>query len=267
MAKVGFRLQKGLASFKKKAKEREAQFKPGRFVYLKEDERARIRFLTDADDFVHGVFHQPTVNSKPLDPVLCIDDRGAPDDIPVPDVCPICEHSTGNWQDAARQQFFAWVFVYYVLHPKQNPKAAESDDAKKTWTPVTVGQRTMFKQDINGVRLLKGGPKMLEDLEILYGELSTLLGQDFSFIRSGSGLDTTYTFIPSGKQTADKPEVVKAVEALEDLSVVYLEGTRTYFQGEEASVNGTTPATEETEETPDGDGETVAAEDEDFTNL
>ena len=258
---MGFKLQRGIASFQKRAKEREADFKPGRFLYLRDGERARIRFLTDADDLVHGVFHQPSVDNKPLDPVLCIDDQGAPDDIEVPAECPICANSTGGWQDAAKQQFFAWVFIYYILHPQQNKKAAESADAKFTWTPVETGGRTMFKQDINGVRLLKGGVKTLESLNILYGELGTMLGQDFSFIRSGEKLDTTYTFVPSGKLTADKPEVKKALETLEDLGVVYLEGTRSYFQGDEEAAEDAKPVPLDEE----GDDEAVVEED--FTNL
>src|SRR5436309_13679789 len=105
---MGTLLNRGLTGFKKVAKQREQQFQ-SRFVYLRDDgERARLKFLTDAEDFGYGVFHRPFINNKLSDPIICLDDPSnpRPDDLGT-DVCRLCAQTPPD--KSSRLMFFAQV--------------------------------------------------------------------------------------------------------------------------------------------------------------
>jgi hypothetical protein len=256
---MGTLLNRGIASFRKKSKERESQFKQS-FVYLRDDgERARIRFLSDADtDFVLGVFHRPFTNSKLSDPILCLNDSDTiPEGIEATE-CRLCELKDAT----ARLMFFSWVYVYHILHPHQNPRLDE-DATAPHWEPVKLGTRTMFKQSVGQVRMLLGGKKMHDSIVGLHEELGGLLETDFSFIRSGArkSSDTTYSFVPAKSATKPDEKVIEAIKALTDLETEALAGTLAYY-----AVPAAEPGAEEA--APYEEEEVVGASaDEDFADI
>jgi hypothetical protein len=126
--------------------------------------------------------------------------------------------------------FFAWVYVYYILHPQQNPRLAETPSAQR-WEPTKVGMRTMFRQDVGQVRLLLGGKRLLDALINLHEELGGLLETDLMFIRNGArnSTDTTYSFVPTKSAEMPDEKVLAAVERLPDLEDMVLRGTLSYY--------------------------------------
>jgi len=256
---MGTLLNRGIASFRKKSKERESQFKQS-FVYLRDDgERARIRFLSDADsDFVHGVFHRQFTGNKLSDPVLCLNDSDTiPEGIEETE-CRLCALKDAT----ARQMFFAWVYVYHILHPHQNPRLDE-DATAPHWEPVKLGNRTMFKQNVGQVRMLLGGKKMLDSIVGLHEELGGLLETDFSFIRSGirKSSDTTYSFVPAKSVTKPDEKVTEAIKTLPDLEAEALAFTLTYYSAPVAEAGAEEAAPYEEEEV------VGAGADEDFADI
>lgn len=225
---------KGTSYFTKKARERAAQFS-NPFVYLREDnEQARIRFLEEPKDgFYSGVFHRPWVNGKLQAPVICVEQDDDPPSLEgMTDECSLCG------SDNPRMQFFVWVYVYHLLHPHQNPALDKDPNAPK-WAAVKVGKgegsKTMFKQDVNKVKILLGGSRLKDEIDNAVAAASesdsTLLGADYRFIRHGEpkSTDTRYNFISIPKSSKLKDEVTKAIDELGRIEDAAMEGSVVFF--------------------------------------
>lgn len=268
---------KGTSYFTKRARERAAQFS-NPFVYLRDDgEKARLRFLSDMDGFFSGVFHRPWVKGRLQSPVVCVEqDDNPPTFEGMTEKCDLC-----GPEENPRLQFFAPVFVYYILHPHQNP-ALEKDASAPKWQAVKVKGETKFKQDVQKVKVLLGGKRIWDSLLALEEESEGdgLLGRDYTFVRNGArrSSDTTYAFVP-GKDSKLTKEVEEAIGKMEDIEAIALEGTAVFYSiGAKADAAEDVPAeldeeeeaeaeVEETEEATETEATEEAENDEEFANL
>ena len=254
---------KGTGYFAKRQRERQAQFS-NPYLFLRDnDDQARIRFLEEPKDgLFSGVFHRPFTKGKLQNPVICVEqDMEPPSMEGMTEDCPLCAT-----EDNPGLKFFLWVYVYHILHPNQNP-ALEKDATAPKWQAVKVGKgegsRTMFKQDVNKVKVLLGGKRLkdlLDEIEEAAGEDDeTLLSQDYKFIRHGSrgDSDTTYTFRAVKKSGTLKKEVKEAIDKLGDIEEIAMEGTLAFY------AHGAEVAAPETpEEEPEEEEEEEAKESE-----
>lgn len=271
---------KGTSYFTKKRREREAQFS-NPWVWLKEDgDVARLRFLEEpGEGLFSGMFHRPYVKNRVQDPVVCVEQD---DDYPsvegMTEECPLCKAG-----DDPSQKIFVWVYVYYILHRYQNPALDDNSNAKK-WTPVAVGKgankKTMFKQDVDKVKILLGGPRLKEVLddavEAAAEANESLLASDYKYIRHGAPRDneTRYVFVTIPKSKTLKEEVTKAIDTLGDIADAAMEGT-TVFYSSGAKVGALEEAPQPLEEEEEEEEEAEAQEetevpeeaDKDFANL
>ncbi|KKL89469.1 hypothetical protein LCGC14_1914380 [marine sediment metagenome] len=261
---------KGTSYFTRRSRERQAQFS-NPFVYLREDlEQARIRFLEEpADGLYSGVFHRPYVKGRLENPVICVEqDDDAPQLEGMTDECPLCR--TG---DKPGMKFFVWVYVYYLLHPHQNP-ALDKDPQAPKWKAVKVGKgaasMTMFKQDVNKLKILLGGPRLKDEIDNAVAAAAendaTLLDADYRFVRHGvpNSSDTRYNFVAIGKSGKLKEEVTKAIDELGDIADAAMEGSVEFFTNPSTAEESEEPEEEEQEETAEeeAEAESEAAEEE-----
>jgi len=259
---------KGTSYFTRRSRERAAQFS-NPFVYLREDlEQARIRFLEEpSEGFYSGVFHRPYAGGKVGDPVICIEQDDDPPQLDgMTDECKLCAA-----RDKPSMKFFVWVYVYYLLHPHQNP-ALDKDPQAPKWKVVKVGKgasmTTMFKQDVNKVKILLGGSRLKDEIDNSVAAASendaTLLEADYRFIRHGvpRSTDTRYVFIAIPKSNKLKAEVTKAIDELGPISDAALEGSVAFFSGGSDVAVAEEPEEEEEaqEETEEEEEEAEAAE-------
>jgi hypothetical protein len=175
------------------------------------------------DDFISGVFHRQMVGKKLGDPVPCTEwmiregfYQGDPND-----TCKLCAANVPS-----RNQFWAYAYVYYVLHPFQNPRLEQDPEATK-WTPMKVaaGARPLFKQDVGKIKIVLYGEQVFDSLLALFEEYSTLLDRDYTLVRNGAKGDsnTSYTFIAASEAPVT-PEVKELLSAEEDLETLALKG-------------------------------------------
>ena len=258
---------KGTSYFTRRSRERQAQFS-NPFVYLREDlEQARIRFLEEpAEGLYSGVFHRPYKNNKVGDPVICVEQDDDPPTIEgMTDECLLCKQG-----DSPGMKFFVWVYVYYLLHPHQNP-ALDKDPQAPKWQVVKVGKgataATMFRQDVNKLKILLGGPRLKDEIDNAVAAAAendtTLLEADYRFIRHGAprSTETRYNFVAIGKSGKLKDEVTKAIDELGDIADAALEGTVTFFTNPSAAAESGEPEEEEEQEET-AEEEAEAAEEE-----
>ncbi len=232
---------KGTGYFAKRARERRAEFS-NPYLFLSNDgDTARIRFLEEPKEgLFSGVFHRPYTKGKGLsNPILCVErDNDVPDIEGMTDKCPLCTQD-----DKPGLKFFLYVYVYHILHPLQNPALAKDASAPK-WKAVKVGKgedaRTMFKQDVNKVKVLLGGAQMQEkvtECEAAAAEEDgdSLLASDYKLIRHGvkGDSDTTYVFRAIKKSGTLKDEVKEAIDKLGDITDIALEGTIAFYTKEQ----------------------------------
>ncbi len=273
---------RGVAYARKRAKERQAQFSSN-FLFIRDDgERARIRFLTGLEDFLQGMFHKPYIDGKGYDPVVCVETDDDPPTIEgMGDVCSLCElERKTDTKHRPGYKYFAWVFVYTILHRNQNPYLEKDANAAK-WKPVQLGKGeaaiTFYKQEVNKVKLLLFGQPMFDQLLALnVGEEDAdedinILARDFSLVRNGARKDTktTYTFVPANKETKLSDAVTEAINKLTPLDEAAMAGTVAHYA--KASVTADSDEDEaEDIETADEEVEEAEAEvveDEDFKDL
>jgi len=184
-------------------------------------------------------------------------------------------------------KFFVWVYVYYLLHPHQNP-ALDKDPQAPKWKAVKVGKgatsMTMFKQDVNKLKILLGGPRLKDEIDNAVAAAAendaTLLGADYRFVRHGvpNSSDTRYNFVAIGKSGKLKEEVTKVIDELGDISDAALEGSVEFFANPSTEESEEPEEEEEQEETAEEEAEAAgeeeagaeeepAEEGEDFTTL
>ncbi len=269
---------RGTSYFTKRSRERQAQFS-NPFVYLREDlEQARIRFLEEPTEGIYsGVFHRPWVKGRLLNPVICVEQDDSPPKVEgMTDECPLC-----TADDDPRMQFFIWVYVYYLLHPHQNP-ALDKDPQAPKWQAVKVGRgataTTMFRQDVNKLKILLGGPRLKDEIDNAVAAAAendaTLLDADYRFIRHGvpKSSETRYNFVAIGKSSKLRDEVTKVIDELGDIADAALEGTTSFYANvDEAGESEEPEETEEQEETEEEAAEVgeeeAESESKDFATL
>lgn len=276
----------GVAYARKRAKERQAQFSSP-FLFIRDNgERARIRFLTDAEQFVQGMFHRPYDGKKVDDPVVCPEQDDNPPTIEgMGEVCDFCEmERKTNKKQRPGYKYFAWVYVYHILHTGQNPRL-EKDASAPVWKAVKLGRgdaaATFYKQEVGKVKMLMFGQPLFDDLLALIAEAdedadedsegSGLLKRDYSFVRNGARRDTktTYTFVPANKESALSDKVSEAIDKLGDLTEAALAGTVEHY----AKSSGVSTEDEEAEDIESGaeeeeaEEETEVPEPEDFDEV
>ena len=170
-----------------------------RWFSLRNDrESALIRFLSNYEDesspggqSVAGKFHQERIalqggGQRMGDPVLCSEDED----------CNLCAAQG----EPSKFLTLYWVFVYHVDHMENNPSIGRFADAEP-WEPVQVGGGTMFREQVNGPRILKAGSRMATQIMTIWGQEGSLLTRDFTITRAGKRGDTStsYTFYPQDK--------------------------------------------------------------------
>ena len=285
----------GVAYARKRAKERQAQFSSP-FLFIRENgERARIRFLTDTEQFFQGMFHRPYDGKKVDDPVVCVETDDKPPVIEgMGEVCSFCEmERKTDKKQSPGYKYFAWVYVYHILHTSQNPRL-EKDATAPVWKSVKLGRgdaaAVFYKQEVNKVKMMLFGQPLFDDLMALIAEAdedadedadaSGLLRRDFSFVRNGARKDpkTTYTFVPANKESDLSEAVSKAIDGLGSLTEAALAGTVAHYsrstgvsdEDEEAEdiESGATEEAEESEgEAESEEEETEVADNEDFDEV
>lgn len=272
---------RGVAYARKRAKERQSKFSSP-FLFLRENgERARIRFLTDVEEFYQGMFHRPYIDGKMYDPVLCPEQDDNPPAVEgMGEECDLCGPDRSN----PSYKYFAWVYVYHILHPNQNPRLEKDSNAPK-WKAVKVGKgagaATFYKQEVNKVKMLLFGQTIFDDLVVLSAgddededsEATGLLTRDYSFVRNGARKDpkTTYTFVPARKETDISAAVKEAIDKLGDLEESALAGTKAHYSDEDTSTSSSdkeeAEEIEAEDEPEEAEEEVEVADEEDYEDL
>lgn len=185
-----------------------------RYLYLDEGDSALIRFIGD-DEMIQTKIHeyeevQPT--GKRFRKSYCAENfLGLP--------CKWCV--TGN---LPKNVFVFLVYAYNVIHKMQNPELNTNADATR-WEAVKQGNATFYKEDVEEIRILrvKFGKDSSLKTAILQtvGEYGTLCDRDYKYIRTGSGKNTIYSFVPKdpSKMSSKVVEAIKDAPSLEDVLI------------------------------------------------
>jgi len=207
---------RGLNEIERKTRETQAIQSQDRIrtLYLRDGDASLIRFLTDVDGVIAADFHtieEISPRGKRFRKVYCLlADTG---------MCPHC--SAGN---IPRELIFLWTYVYQILHKQQNP-ALEIDSYAERWAQSKFGNKIMYKENVNQIRLFRTSPgraNYIKNSIIEFAnEYSTLCDRDYKWSRSGSQLDTVYSLI--AKYDSEMPEELKQLQQnLPDLADVVM---------------------------------------------
>jgi len=155
-----------------------------RELKLKDSEIARIRFITDGDDFYTDSFHsvpRKTPSGKDFsEDVLCTAQERE---------CSFCE-SLEEALCKTKIKIFTWVYVYYILHRSEVENSSIFERAGLKF----------FKQDINDFKIIKTGEGwggyIANKFISYFNKYGTLLDRDYEWIRQGASLNTTYELLP-----------------------------------------------------------------------
>jgi hypothetical protein len=203
---------KGIGSISKKSEEAQSNSSKDKIKYvtLKDKESAMLRFLTDSDEIISAEFHtykEMTPQGEYTRTKYCPDTRE----------CQKC--AEGN---PTKEMLFLWAYLYYILHPAQNP-ALDNDPTAAKWERVTIGGKAAYKEIINDVRVFRTGVgkdnKYRGALVGFAQDYGTFLDRDYRYTRTGEKLNTTYDIIPQNPKPVD--DKIKAlISSLPDLSKV-----------------------------------------------
>jgi len=172
---------------------------------LTDGEFCKIRFLTDVDEMYFEWQHsvrdaQGNFRGYKICPSSAFNQE-----------CDDCK--SGN--NSASLQFFGWVWEY-------NHTYTEPGDNR---TSIKEGKRTVYREDVNAVRLFRYSNFHKASLEMRANKYGTLLDRDYEWIRSGEkgSKRPQYMLEPSddGKEPMPK-ELVTIAAGLPDLEDVAL---------------------------------------------
>jgi len=197
-------LARGISSMKEAQKRIQAsmQSSGGRYIGIGDTETFMFRFLLDEDNIVNGYFHRVPMEQSDRNwtqDVLCIGED-----------CPYCS-SDDPTVSKKSYKFLTWVWVYYKMHIKP-------DDEGK-WEPEERDDGTFYKEIIDKPMILKQGYYFSRLLTAIYAKYQTLTDRDFECIRTGIGLDTSYSLFPEDKKPMPK-KVKAAVKELENIDTI-----------------------------------------------
>ena len=156
-------------------------------LVLKDDgESSRIRFLTDEDEFF--LEYQHWVDRKDIKGFYpCLQTS-------LDQPCELCE-SDDERTRKARNFFFAWVYEYYHDYTEKGQNRR----------PVKEGKITLYREDINSVKLLRLPSGHKESIVMRAKKFGTLLDRDYDWTRSGERGDTSTQYILDASDEGKKP--------------------------------------------------------------
>lgn len=176
-------------------------------VFLREDgEKLIMRLLNDdpLDVDMHEIYDQ-NVGGRPQYVYCTLDDIGS------------CEyHDQGI---PLKRMFYFWTFVMTDFHP------TNSDDPEDRWEAVKVGSRTLYKEEVNAVRLLKRkfgkSGYLWQQFKDVLDNFGTWKDREYAFTRKGLKNDpeTTYSLTVLDKTPLPK-EAVAIINKLPSLEAV-----------------------------------------------
>jgi len=180
---------------------------------LRDGDKARFRFITDADNIIRAYFHRiPIVFPSGKmwnEDVFCKREEGIE--------CEFCKR-VDEQERKAGLKLCSWVYAYEIQHKFQNPRLQKEEDAE-VWKKNKSG---MYVENINKAMFWLSGVgkdkvllKMLANLNAKYG---TLLDREYEITRSGFDKGTTYTIIPESPSAI--PENIKHLNLPDLLKVV-----------------------------------------------
>jgi hypothetical protein len=220
-------LAKGIGAMKDAQKKIQAsmQASGGRYIGIGDTERFLFRFLLDEGDIVNGYFHRVPMEQN---------DRKWTQDVPcLGDDCPYCASKDTNISKKS-YKFLTWVYVYSKMHV--------GPDEEGKWEPCEVEDGTFYKEVIDKPMILKQGYYFSRLLTAIYAKYHTLTDRDYECIRTGSGLDTSYSLFGEDKKPMSK-KVKASIKELESIDSI-LESSNS----KPASSSRTEPEGEEEDE-------------------
>jgi hypothetical protein len=183
---------KGLGELKAKAEQAKQYSDEDRILPLKlnEGDQARIRILTDTEDIIKAGIHELTEQTPKgmrYPKKYCTREESGN-----------CEYCKNN--DIPKQTLFFFVYVYEIMHKRQNPML-EKDSNAAIWSQVKHGGVVYYKEEVNGVRVLrtkKGKNAYIEAFFINFAdEYGTWCDRDYKWARTGASKeDTAYSLTP-----------------------------------------------------------------------
>jgi len=172
---------------------------------------ARIRFLTDLEDFEWAYFHPVLASSrlgkKYTKEIYCMLQDGGD-----------CQYCSNPETSAVRKKIFFWVYVYGVYHLKP--------DSESKWQKVEYLGENYYLETVNEARVLKTGPGKdgyIETRLLNWGKrFKTLCDRDYDWCREGTKMeDTVYDLVPVDEGKTDlSEEIKKVVENLQSISKI-----------------------------------------------
>lgn len=170
---------------------------------LDDGESASIWFLTEYEDFFWERFHRAEdANGKYKGQQICVSSALGQD-------CQYCDNG-----DNPRTEFLAWV--YEMNHDFPTPtKGAVS-------TKVGNGRRTVYRKEINEVRLLRASVMHIAAPKTRAERLGTLLDRPYEWVRGGEKGSTrpVYMLEPLDKEAmpGDVKALIAGLPDLEDVA-------------------------------------------------
>jgi len=201
-------LAKGIGAMKEAQKRIQAsmQASGGRYIGIGDTETFLFRFLLDEDNIVNGYFHRVPMEQN---------DRNWTQDVPcLGEDCPYCA-SEDTAISKKSYKFLTWVWVYSKMHVKP--------DEEGKWEPVERDEGTFYQEVIDKPMILKQGYYFSRLLTAIYAKYHTLIDRDFECMRTGTGLDTSYSLFPEDKKPMSK-KVKAAIKELDDINAI-IEGS------------------------------------------
>jgi len=199
--------------FKKQA-ETQTQQSYIRQLKLGEGEKAWFRFMSSGEDDDHRLedFYAHPIkddNGRYTEAFCMMDQPGG-----------TCQHCL---TDKPKMRFGVWVWVNYVLRKRQNPSLEKNPNAKP-WKKVKYKDELYYQQLIDDVRLFVRGPgkgRYLWNQLVKHAEdFGTLMDREYLLTRTGDGLDSTYTILPTNetsKLTEKQVEIYRQLPSVTDV--------------------------------------------------
>lgn len=222
---MGQGVLKGLAAARQRQEER--SFSGTTWVpelYLRDGDRAFVRFLSRADDSddrfgtarVHSVKKQSKKGKIYSQDVFCTrEDEGR---------CTLCD-SEDQETKRTSDRLAVWVWIYKIWHTHQNPKLGEDDE--EAWKQIrTKSGATFFEESIEAVQLFKkgyGNKGYIFDYFLThFDRYGTMNDRTYEISRKGSSFnDTSYSIVPSPNESEIEDHVATAAAKLPSIELIF----------------------------------------------
>ncbi len=180
-------------------------------IALKENKESCVfRILSERPDFIHEEFHRQFEGKKFVGFELCASALNKK--------CRLCNDSDDRVSRTGTQ-FFGWAFEKYHDYVDEDsiPNWVDDDDVEE----LQIGKRTVFRAQVNEVKLLKYAYTHFNPFQEQFDEEDTLIDRDFKWTRTGEPGDmkTSYSLRPGTPEKLPK-ELRKLLEGLPDIQDV-----------------------------------------------